>query len=104
MNELVSYIIAITAGLILGGVFFGGLWLTVKKTLTSKNAALIVIGSFIFRMGITLLGFYFVGQGNLQRMLFILLGFIVARFIVLRITKSIDDKNLNSVKEISHES
>jgi hypothetical protein len=45
-----------------------------------------------------------VGQGNLQRMLFILLGFIVARFIVLRITKSIDDKNLNSVKEISHES
>jgi F1F0 ATPase subunit 2 len=104
MNELVSYIIAIAAGLILGAIFFGGLWLTVKKSMTSKNAALIVIASFILRMGITLLGFYFVGQGSLQRMLFILLGFIVARFMVLRITKSIDAKNLNRAKEVIHES
>jgi len=92
MNDILIMILVFIAGLLLGTLFFGGLWLTVKKAVTSKKPALIILGSFVFRISITLVGFYFLGAGNLQRLLLALLGFISARFLVIYFTKSIDAK------------
>ena len=36
------------AGLALGTVFFGGLWLTVRKAVVSKKPAMLIFGSFVF--------------------------------------------------------
>ena len=80
MNELL--ILALAAGLLLGAVFFGGLWWTVRKGVLSKHPALWFIGSMLLRMGIVLLGFYFVGREDWQRWLLCLLGFILARLVV----------------------
>lgn len=99
MNDLLYTSSALIAGLILGLIFFGGLWLTVKKAVASKTPALWFLGSFLFRVSVTLLGFYYLSSSNWQRMLVCLVGFIAARFIVLYMTKSIDGLK----KEVNHE-
>ncbi len=103
MNEIVLLILAFLAGLILGTLFFGGLWLTVKKAVSAKIPAIWFFGSLLFRVSITLVGFYYVGAGNWQRLLICALGFIVARYIVLHLTKSIEQKRIQLKKEVSHE-
>ena len=102
MNETILMILAFAAGIVLGIIFFGVLWFTVKKSMTSKTPALWVLGSFFFRISITLLGFYFVGGGNWQRLLICLGGFIIARFLVIHFTKSIDKKQMHIKKEAVH--
>ena len=39
------------AGLVLGAIFFGGLWWTVRKGLSSQQPALWFLGSMLLRMG-----------------------------------------------------
>ena len=92
-----------TAGLGLGILFFGGLWLTVKKAITSKRPALWLIGSFFFRMGITLVGFYYLSQGSWKSLLISAIGFIIARPLIIHLTKSIDEKAFPLKKQTSHE-
>lgn len=103
MNETLSIILAFVAGIILGIIFFGVLWLTVKKSVTAKVPWLWVLGSFIFRVVIVMLGFYFIGAGNWQRLIICLVGFIIARFLVIHFTRSIDKKNIQLRKEAAHE-
>ena len=100
MNETWKMILAFMAGLLLGALFFWGLWFTVKKTIPSTKPALLVLGSFFARMAIVLIGFYFIGAGNWQRLLIALLGFIIARFIVIYLTKA---KQLTVKEEADHE-
>ena len=103
MNEILNTAMTLIAGLALGIIFFGGLWLTVRKMIHSKKPALWLLSSFIFRVGITLVGFYFVGAGNMQKILICLVGFIAARFVVLHFTKNKEPKNLQVQKEVNHE-
>ena len=104
MNETVNMTLAFISGLALGTLFFGGLWLTVKKAVNAKIPALWIFGSFFFRISVTLVGFYFIGSGNWVRLLICLSGFIIARFIVIHFTKSIDEKQMHVKKEVAHES
>jgi F1F0 ATPase subunit 2 len=103
MNEISYMVLAFTGGLALGTLFFGGLWITVKKTVVSKTPALLVISSFFFRVSITLAGFYFIGQGNWEKLVSCMVGFIVARFIVIHYTKLIDEKELQLKHKADHE-
>jgi F1F0 ATPase subunit 2 len=89
-------ILAFIAGLVLGTLFFGGLWLTVKKAVESKNTTLWFLGSSFLRVSIVLVGFYYIGQGNWQRLLICVFGFIAARFLVIRVTRSIEDKQIDT--------
>lgn len=103
MNDILYMTFAFIAGLILGTLFFGGLWFTVRKTVMSTKPVLWVLGSFLFRMSITLIGFYYIYQGNWQRLLICLFGFVSARFIVMHFTKSIEKKQAQLKKEIGYE-
>lgn len=103
MNDLLRSLLAFILGLVLGAQFFAGLWLTVRKALASKIPALWVVGSLFVRMGITVLGFYFIASHGWPGMLMCLAGFILARIIVLRITKEIDANNSSIKKEENHE-
>lgn len=100
MNEIPTMILIFTAGVILGILFFGGLWLTVKKAVTSTKPALLILGSFVLRIALVLLGFYFIAAGNWQKLLMALAGFIVSRFLVIYFTKT---KQVIEKKEVSHE-
>ena len=87
MNDLPMSLFALLAGLLLGAIFFGGLWLTVPHTVASKHPARWVLVSLMLRMGIALGGFYFVGREHWQRLMICLLGFVIARVIVTRMTR-----------------
>jgi F1F0 ATPase subunit 2 len=82
MRELIALVLPLVAGLVLGAVFFGGLWWTVIRALASPRPALWFLGSLLLRMSMILAGFLLVGRGSWERWLACLLGFVVARFIV----------------------
>jgi F1F0 ATPase subunit 2 len=88
MNDELHLTLACFAGLLLGAVYFGGLWWTVRKCLTTPHPSLWLLGSALIRMSVTLTGFYFVSDGQWQRLLACLAGFIAARLIVTWLTRS----------------
>ena len=102
MNEFLSLALALAAGMLLGAIFFGGLWLTVRKGASSKQPALWFFGSLLLRMSIALVGFYFVGRGHWDRLLACLVGFVVARFIVMLLTRPPVQEHNSRAKEVSH--
>lgn len=69
-------------GIILGIFYFGSLWITVRQLPTTTYPVRLFIGSWLGRMVITLLGFYLVMNGQWQRVLICLAGFIVARIVM----------------------
>jgi F1F0 ATPase subunit 2 len=87
MNEFLALAAALAAGLLLGAIFFGGLWWTVVRGVSSRRPALWFIGSKLLRMVIVLGGFYLVGGDNWERWLACLVGFVLARVAVWRLTR-----------------
>ncbi len=84
MREVLWLIPAGAAGFLLGAMFFGGLWWTVRKGLSSPRPALWFLGSLLLRMSLALAGVYLVSAGHLQRLLLCLFGFVLARLAVTR--------------------
>jgi F1F0 ATPase subunit 2 len=82
MSEFLSLAPALAAGLLLGAFFFGGLWWTVIRGVSSQRPALWFFGSMLARTSITLAGFYFVGDENWERWPLCLVGFVLARLVV----------------------
>jgi len=87
MNDVLVLTTAMAAGLLLGAFFFGGLWWTVLKGVSSPRPALWFFTSMLLRMSLTLSGFYFVGGEDWRRWLLCLLGFVLARLAVKRLTR-----------------
>jgi F1F0 ATPase subunit 2 len=58
MNETLTLVSALVTGVLLGAMFFGGLWWTVRKGVSSKRPALWFFGSLLLRTSIALAGFY----------------------------------------------
>ena len=82
---------AALAGLALGGFFFGSLWWAVRRTLSAASTAPAVLSHLailVLRLAITLLGFYLVGAGHWQRLVACLVGFLLARVMVTRMTQA----------------
>ena len=82
MNEWLILLVALVMGGLLGALFFGGLWWTVRRSLASQRPALWIFSSLLLRMGITLTGFYWVGGGHWERLLLCLFGFLVVRLLI----------------------
>lgn len=102
MNEMMTGGLALLMGLVLGTMFFGGLWWTVRKCVSSKRPMLWLLSSLLLRTSITLIGFYVVADGHWQRILLCLLGFIMARLIVTRLTRASGEAQTSPVIEASH--
>ena len=102
MNEFLILALVLVAGLLLGAIFFAGLWWTVRKGVSSKHPALWFLGSMLLRMSIVLLGFYSVGRGDWQRLVVCLLGFIIARYLVMRLTRTLVERPHSATKEAGH--
>jgi F1F0 ATPase subunit 2 len=87
MNDLLLLTLAFSAGLLLGAIFFGGLWWTVRKGASSQQPAFWFLGSLLLRMSIALAGFYLVSGGRWERLLVCLVGFVIGRLVVMRLTR-----------------
>jgi F1F0 ATPase subunit 2 len=86
LNNSFLILLAAAAGALLGVIFFGGLWWTLRRAFPSKRPALWVGVSLLFRMLTTSAGFVFVSAGDWRRLLSCLLGFLAARWLILRLT------------------
>ena len=102
MNEVFAPGLALAAGLVLGALFFGGLWWTVQGAVSSEQPALWFFGSFSLRTGIALSGFYFIGRAHWERLLVCLVGFIAARLIVTRLTRPSRENRTRPGQEACH--
>ncbi len=70
-------------GVGLGIFYFGGLWLTLKHLPGSRQPALLTFGSFLGRSLVCLLGFYLVSISGLEVLIFGVVGFILAKVLLI---------------------
>lgn len=87
MNEQILTLCALFAGALIGLLFFGGLWWTVQKAMSSKHPGPLFAGSFLLRTVLTLAAFYLVGSGSWRRLLVCLIGFMLGRIVVKRFSQ-----------------
>jgi F1F0 ATPase subunit 2 len=88
--EPLTWTMAIIAGGLLGAIFFGGLWWTVKIGVKSSRPALWFFGSLQLRMIVALGGIFWVSSGHWDRMVACMVGFFLARVLVSSLTKKAD--------------
>jgi len=107
MNNIIGWFVAGMAGMALGVVFFVGLWGTVRLSVSSPYPGLLIFISLFLRVGIALVGFYLVAGGRWYPLLACLLGFVVARVMIIRfIAPWLDHytaRHHDMVLEINHE-
>ena len=102
MNDMLALALSLIAGVLLGAIFYGGLWWTVRRGVASAQPALWFSASLLLRMSIALAGFYFVSGGNLERMLLCFIGFILARVWVTWLTRPLGKNVSGSKPEAAH--
>lgn len=78
-------IVCLAAGVVLGTLFFGGLWITVRRLATSRHPGALAAGSLMVRTAAVVIGVLLLTRGRWQNALAILFGFIAARIAVSRV-------------------
>jgi F1F0 ATPase subunit 2 len=104
MSDTLTLAWALGTGMVLGAVFFGGLWWTVREGVACRRPALLFLGSFLLRTGVALAGLYFVAGGHWRRLLAGLLGFVIARLIVTKLAGAPAVPRTSPAKEAGHAS
>lgn len=84
MSDILGMGVALLFGALLGAFFFGGLWWTIQKGIASQWVAVWFIGSLLLRSVAVMTGFYFVSQHHWSRFAACVLGFLLARIIVVK--------------------
>jgi len=80
----INFIFALIAGIISGLFYFGFLWLTVKRIPRVQRPLVWSFLSFMSRIFIIIIVFYFViNLGDWRHLLVTLLGFILIKFIMI---------------------
>jgi F1F0 ATPase subunit 2 len=100
-SNLLTLLLACIAGGVLGAIFFGGLWWTVRKGVASRRPVRWFLGSLLLRMTIVVAGIYYVSAGQWDRMLACLIGLVGARLVVTRLTGADDQASGRGEKGIS---
>lgn len=85
MNLDLSLFLAFTAGIALGVFFSVNLWSSVKRMTRPETPWFVLYGDFMLRLSVVLGGFFLVMDGSWQRMVSVLLGFVLARQVMVRL-------------------
>ncbi|WP_338876377.1 ATP synthase subunit I [Spirosoma sp. SC4-14] len=101
MNEILTLLLVGVGGVALGLVFYGGLWFTVRKGLSSTQPVLWFPLSLLVRLGVTAAGFYWLAAGHWENVLSCLGGFMLARLLVTQLTRRWDNRNLIRESEVA---
>lgn len=87
MRDVQLITCALAAGIILGILFFGGLWWTVNRGLTAAFPAVWFGLSTLLRIAVVVCGLYYFARSGLPSLSACLGGFLVARSVVKRLTR-----------------
>ncbi|GAA5520221.1 ATP synthase subunit I [Aliifodinibius salicampi] len=87
--QMFFYVTAAGGGVVLGLIYFGGLWITVKKVNNARRPYLLLASSFLVRTALVLAGFYLLLLYNWIYLVLAMITFIVTRhFLIQRKGKS----------------
>ena len=86
-HEIAALTLVFFTGVAIGAAFFGGLWWTVLKGVRTRRAALLFLTSFLLRTTFVLIAFYLLGTAHLDRLAACLLGFVLGRVLIVRLTR-----------------
>lgn len=78
------FVVNFAGGVALGGVFFGGLWLTARSLTKTAGGPLLVVLSFTGRTALVLFGMYWLTGADWRYVLACLAGFLLARTVIIR--------------------
>ena len=100
--DLLALTLAFVAGLGLGLLYFGGLWLTVRQLPASEHPFLLFFVSLLLRLAIALGGFYliiarFVGGKLIIVLLTCIFGFLIARNIFIYLMTTFSEVKTHSI-------
>lgn len=84
MSEPILLTLSFVTGIVLGIVFFGGLWWTIRHGLNSARPALWFFLSLVLRTAVVVSGFYLVGHSHWSHLCSCLLGFILVRLVLIK--------------------
>lgn len=87
-SDPVTLLMAALAGVMLGLVFFVGLWWTVQRGLSTRHPALLFLVSLVLRMTVAVVGFWWVADGEWDRLLACLVGFLLVRLVMTRSSRA----------------
>ena len=77
-------LLSFLGGGVMGVVYFGGLWYTVRQLPGTNRPALLLIGSFALRLGLLLTAVYLIANAHWSYLLSALVGVLLARTWLIR--------------------
>jgi F1/F0 ATPase, Methanosarcina type, subunit 2 len=80
-TDTLSLFLCGIAGMALGLLYFGGLWMTIQRLPHTRSPIPFMLGSMIIRTAITVGGFYYVMNQHWERAVACLIGFVLMRVI-----------------------
>ena len=83
MSEL-GVVIALLGGMVIGIFFFGGLWITIRRVQDNQRPGTVLFVSSFVRIAIALGSLYVLAWGQWERLLIAVVGFMLARLVVIR--------------------
>lgn len=104
MNQLLPLLLAVITGVLLGVMFYAGLWWTVRISLASAHPASWLFASLLLRMGSALAGLYLVAASDWRRLLACLVGFLAARAVVTWLTRPAAGAAIDPAVAVRHAS
>lgn len=81
---IVELLTSFIVGTAIGGVYFVGLWETIRRLPDVEKPVRRIALSYALRMTLALSGFYFVMQGEWERLAAAMVGFLLMRELLLR--------------------
>jgi len=96
IETALPYVLGFLGGMGLGILYFGGLWLTVRKIPTSPHPQKLLLLSTALRLGTTLFVLFLVGKGYPLIFLSMLPGFFGGRYFMIRRVREIDRRRIHA--------
>jgi len=92
-----ALVLTAAEGVVLAAFFYGGLYLTVTRGLTSKLPALLFTASLILRLSIVIFGFYLFTGGQWQLVISCLAGFTITGIVIRTLSSKTLAANSESI-------
>ena len=88
IDDPVYLMATFAAGLVLGALYLGALWLVLRHLPQARNPSLWILGSAAGRIGLLLAGWYWVSGGRWDGLLACLAGFLLVRIVATRLART----------------
>ncbi len=83
MTSVSQLLLSFLAGALAGGLYFTGLWYTVRQLPAAQRPTLLLLGSFLLRLTLLLGAIYLLASTHWSHLLSALAGMLLARTLLL---------------------